>query len=248
MASATTVQEIIDYYTDLLIIQYHNKPKAQETIGLFVQALLANGILFDIRDAYALPTAVGVQLDVIGKYAGVDRFYVQPDLDDYFSITTAEVGDVDALPIFGFSNYTNFGTLVSSGTLTYNSIIDAANKLLDEAYRTIINLKIIQNYSNHSHKSINDEMYRFFGLDVVPESVGNMHMYYFITKNLTSIIKAAVYKQLLPRPMTVGLTTINNVDGLMFGFNTDSQLITGFSTYTDYGTVDRQTLIYSQIG
>ena len=35
----TQMQKFIDYYVNLLIIQYHNKPKAQATIRAFLRPL-----------------------------------------------------------------------------------------------------------------------------------------------------------------------------------------------------------------
>ena len=79
------VQNLIDYYTNLLIIQYNSKEKARATIELFSRVLLADGIFFDVLNAYNLDTAVGHQLDVIGKYVGVDRYYDALDLFDFFA-------------------------------------------------------------------------------------------------------------------------------------------------------------------
>ena len=62
------IQNIINSYISLLIIQYANQPKARALIELFVGSLLADGIMFDVEQGYNLDTAVGVQLDIIGKY------------------------------------------------------------------------------------------------------------------------------------------------------------------------------------
>jgi len=69
-----TDAEILEYYANLLIIQYHDKPKARATIKGSVEPIIMNQIPLAVQDAFDLETAVGVQLDVVGKYAGVTRY------------------------------------------------------------------------------------------------------------------------------------------------------------------------------
>lgn len=69
-----TNQELIDYYKDLLIIQYRNKPKARATIDALVKNVIMNQLGQQLYDAFDVDQAEGVQLDVIGKYVGVSRY------------------------------------------------------------------------------------------------------------------------------------------------------------------------------
>lgn len=69
----STTQEIIDYYANLLILQYIGKPKAYATIQALVTPIAMDRLPFAVQSAFELETAVGAQLDVIGKYAGVSR-------------------------------------------------------------------------------------------------------------------------------------------------------------------------------
>lgn len=68
-----TNQEIIDYYSDLLIMQYKGKPKAQAHIEALADMCIMDNISSQIMNAYEIGSAKGVQLDVLGKYAGVER-------------------------------------------------------------------------------------------------------------------------------------------------------------------------------
>ena len=76
------------YYSNLLIMQYHGKPKAKATIEKTV-ALLPDDIIQDAINGFDIQTAVGKQLDILGEYVGVDRYYLvnnQAELlsdDDY---------------------------------------------------------------------------------------------------------------------------------------------------------------------
>lgn len=68
-----TDQELIDYYADLLILQYRGKPKAYATIQALVKNVIMGQLPLAVQNAYDIETSVGVQLDVLGKYAGVER-------------------------------------------------------------------------------------------------------------------------------------------------------------------------------
>lgn len=92
----STTQELIDYYANLLILQYLGKPKAYATIQNLVTPVIMDQLPSQVENAFNLSgddVAVGVQLDVIGKYAGVVRtgygFLGQPislDDDDFLSL------------------------------------------------------------------------------------------------------------------------------------------------------------------
>jgi hypothetical protein len=68
-----TTQEIVDYYTNLLILQYHDKPKAKATVDAVVNPIIMDQLPIDVQNAYGLETAVGAQLDVIGNIVGITR-------------------------------------------------------------------------------------------------------------------------------------------------------------------------------
>jgi len=77
-----------EYYSNLLIVQYHDKTKAKATIELITNVLLPknsdtdNYLASDIKDAFNLETAVGDQLDILDNYIGVGRGYEGTNLSD----------------------------------------------------------------------------------------------------------------------------------------------------------------------
>lgn len=243
------ISSLVAYYANLLIVQYHNKPKAKATIELLLRELLASGIIFEVRDGYSIDTAVGAQLDIIGKYVGINRFYKDQSLHDFFAFTNySEVVIPD--DEFGFATYATYDTVFYNGTLNYNSILVKDFSLNDDDYRTLIKLKIIQNNSNHSHKSIDDGIYRIFGNTVRPDSQGGMHMFYFVPANLSQLINAAIIKEVLPRPMGVQLVLIQQ-SNTFFGLATYAgitPLVTGFTDYDLYASKLGETLRYDSIG
>ena len=62
-----------DYYADLLILQYRTQPKARATISALTEEVISNGLLLDVINGFNLLTAVGKQLDILGKYIGLSR-------------------------------------------------------------------------------------------------------------------------------------------------------------------------------
>lgn len=68
-----TTGQIVAYYANLLILQYVGKPKAFATIQAFATMAVMDQLPVAVQNAYAIDTAVGVQLDVLGKYVGVTR-------------------------------------------------------------------------------------------------------------------------------------------------------------------------------
>jgi hypothetical protein len=253
MATQAQIDDLVAYYTNLLIIQYHNKPKAQATIDLFVRELVTSDLFHDIENAYDLTTSVGAQLDVLGKYIGVDRYYKQVNLIDFFGLVAYSEIASPPTDRRGFTNYANYDSgAQGNGTLFYNKIISANNKFTDDVYRQLLLLKIYQNYSNHSVKSIEAGVFQFFGTDVRVEPNGNMNMVYFINNSTAPLVLAATYKKLWLRPMAVGLifvtpATTNNI----FGFTDYSGAATpynyGFSTYANYGSLVGSVLNYNEI-
>lgn len=68
-----TTQEIIDYYADLLIIQYDKKTKAYATIQAIISNIIMDQLPTQVMNAFNVDDAVGVQLDTLGEYNGVSR-------------------------------------------------------------------------------------------------------------------------------------------------------------------------------
>jgi hypothetical protein len=191
------------YYSNLLIMQYHNKPKAKATIEATV-GLLPDDLIMEVINGFDIETAVGKQLDILGEYVGVDRYYL---------------------------------------------VDNQAELLDDEDYRILIKLKAISNTSDLSHKSLEESLYNFFGNSVRMDSAGNMEMTYFVPKNKTPIIQAAIQKEVLPRPMGVRCSYIIEYDKRFFGFctyqNQTAVYKTGFRSYNNPDKVG-EVLTYSK--
>lgn len=69
--------DLIKYYTNLLIKQYWDKPKAKATIKALIlnNVLLFENIINNFTGNFNINTAIGKQLDIIGSLIGVSRIY-----------------------------------------------------------------------------------------------------------------------------------------------------------------------------
>lgn len=89
------------YFSDLLILQYRNKPRAKATIETLVELTFSdttgNILPIEVQNAYDIDTAVGHQLDIIGKYLGYNRqlnFHIDDayTFDEYDGSITGSLG------------------------------------------------------------------------------------------------------------------------------------------------------------
>lgn len=71
------MNELLEYYKDLLIIQYRNKPKARLTVETYIREFLSiYNLLQNLNICFTLDHAYGEQLDIVAKYFGAVRNFV----------------------------------------------------------------------------------------------------------------------------------------------------------------------------
>lgn len=177
-----------------------------EASGISVEILITETDLtlpLAIQNAYNLtvqPYAVGVQLDVLGKYAGVTRN----------------------------------GTGFLGQPITLN----------DSDFLKFVQIAITQNSSGSSLYDIVNNLYQFFGNNIIPFDYKNMHMSYLISTSIGSInlLELFVTEGLLPAPMAVAIVVIvlPTIDNL-FGFITYTSPVQPadtrpFNNYQSYQT------------
>ena len=194
-------EKLVEYYVNLLIIQYHNKPKARATVRAYVyQMLQVYSMLKEIEYAYTIEGATGKQLDIVGKYFGVSRNYFNLNFRyQYFSFQYMG-GDDEGL---SFRTIKNQGTgktltLIPEDTFDY--------RLSDEQYRQLIQLRIIALHNAKlSYKYIHDQVYTLLKGKVNVKIDWQDHVmridYYFQDTNLESVFYT--YRDLLPAPAGV---------------------------------------------
>jgi len=201
------VNRLLDYYANLLIIQYNCKPKATQTIKSLLQVLLAENVYNDILNGYDINTAVGKQLDILGQYIGSDRFFAG------FEFTGTFFGFDDAFNQGTTSTITGFDDAFAATPKdgVYLDAFDFAGSdvsLSDTNYRTLLRLKILQNHINHSTGSIEQSLNDTFGNDIFMTDNLDMTMTYFVKDIPRNLANALLDKRALPKPTGVKIDNV----------------------------------------
>lgn len=251
-----TTNEIKEYYKQLLIIQYTDKSRAKATIGTIYDTIIPKNsktgeqLLIDIQNAFGLDNAVGVQLDIVGYYIGINRLYKGQNIDSLNLMGFSDYGGYSTA-IYGFNTYSSFNNDTSNGILTYNELISVTNKLNDNDFRFLLKLKAAQNNCDHSGYAIDEILYTFFKTDLFYIDNKNMTMTYFVSDKYIKLLPVMKQKNLLLRPMGVGIESVIK-SNIYFGFSnysnsTNSSYVTGFSTYSNYDIIEGKELTYKDI-
>lgn len=201
-----SVDPVLLYYSKLLIAQYRNSPKAQQTIQLFADQSFINGFAIEESVCFDLETAVGAQLTILGRIVGVPRNIYVLDNSHLFFNTINYVDTPNPAVTFGMGLYTD-SPYDPNGYLFFSYAFNNATiySLLDFELLLLIKLKIILNNSYSSFAQIKDLIYQYFPgqIDVIDNK--NMTLTYNISSSLSNVGIAAVSLGLLPKPMGVGL-------------------------------------------
>lgn len=200
------LQNIKNWIKNLIIVQYRQSPKNRALIDLLCDVTFANNLILKIRDlCLNVEKSEGAQLDVVGKWVGIDRFYNAIDLwtHPYLALVTYEditAGTFDQYQ-GGFSTYENFETH-EGGFLTYEAWQDVrtkVNAMGDEYFRHLIKLKIIHNSINHTCKNIDDSIWKWSN-GMVYTTWNTMEVTYHYDKTYKNVMMLAMYKGILPYP------------------------------------------------
>jgi hypothetical protein len=148
------------------------------------------------------------------------------------------------------TDYTNYDTDIG-GFVDYEDL-SSSSVLNDENYRVMLKLRIVQNNSDHSHKSIDDSLFSFFGDGIIMSANENMTMVYFVNNANLALTLIAFSKDVLPRPMGVNLNGLIIREEKIFGFTNYNRTlipstITGFTNYTDGFTKQGEVLTYDKV-
>ena len=200
-----------EYFADLLIIQYRNSNKNRQLIKNLVNLIFANNLALQIRDKTVnLDNSIGIQLDIVGKWVGLDRYYNQelwthPYLayPNYETIKDSSYSQYQG----GFSTYQTFSNN-NGGFLTYKVWQDTRtkiNEIGDTYFRELIKLKIIKNSINHTCKNIDNAIWAWSNGNVYT-TWGVMSITYHYTSEYKDIMTLAQFKNVLPKPTGCNLT------------------------------------------
>lgn len=191
-------------YTDLLIWQYRNKPKArahaQIVVDLFTDAAKE---IISIPELMNIDTATGAALDLCGKRVGQSRV-----LNDFYPIDYFGFEEVESAQAF------NVGKWYRNGNAVKNTV-----RLNDEDYRFLIKCRITKNFQMGNIASVNNAL-QFIFSDGVAYDNYDMSLSVIIRSERLSEFKKYVIKNLdiLPRPSGVGMGFYLHAKPKSFGF------------------------------
>jgi len=231
-----TNAELVEYYVNLLIIQYKNKAKAEA----HVQTLMEQEIIFElikaVESAYNIDdslgnTAQGVQLNVIAKYVGAERVITGIDFSRIFFGGVDYNEPTPYVDIVGSIDYSETDP-PDAQILTYETDEQSALSLTDQELLLIIQMKILQNNSNHSVGEIDDLLDQFFGDSVIFTDEKNMTISYIFDTDLQRIVEISVAQMALPKPASVGLNIsfVSDIENIMGSLNYSATEIPTFLT------------------
>lgn len=231
MMITNQMQKFIDYYVNLLIIQYHNKPKAQATIRAFLRPLAEVFQLYkDLENAFNIETAEGVQLDIVAKYFGVKRTYNNIVFDRLYHNYQYIDGYVDGL---SFQTLSNQG---DGGTWTLETANRSYYDLSDKELRLLIKLRIIGlNNELLTYAFFYNQLFDLFGTEIYAETSQNdvmsMIFYFDQTTNIGKLLHN--FPEYFPVPAAVGATN-ENLQNFTKYFTSTLLQINGGLAYNSY--------------
>lgn len=200
--SNPTSEGLVAYYTKLLIAQYHDKPKAIDTVAAISEGIIADAIYTQVRDGFDIETAVGKQLDSLGQLRGVTRYVFGLDLTkDYLQLI-----DYDYLTpgsAFGLASYDDVVQPPVWYTITYDDFI--ANTLLDGQFRRVIQFLAKVHSCDYTYSTLDSICYDAFAANV--NLVNNEDMtitYQHLTSDTDDLFE--ILKQMNLLPVSAGVS------------------------------------------
>lgn len=180
-------------YIALLTSQHRSKPKFSDSLTAAVQPLADTfSVELLMQTLFDLDTAVGTQLDVIGQWVGVSRIVNIPLAAFTFSFDDANLG----FDLGSWNSPTN-----ASGT-----------SLADDAYRTLIRSRVLNNRWNGSVEdayAIWDVLFAGTGYVMYIKDNGNLTITLYLVKTggmvdaVTKALFEGGYLNIKPAGVTV---------------------------------------------
>ena len=209
-----------------MILQYRNKPKARETIKIGADIYLGDGIIFQLQDILDIDTAVGAQLDIIGKILDCPRV-VQGIYNDMIFFQFYDGPDSVGFSTVGNPQGGNFRTIQNYNQSEYS--------LPDDDYRFLLKFKSAVNVMRGSERGIDDALWNVFQGDVLLKNNHNLTITYIVSAERTLAALAAKQLGYYRAPEGVGANYVLRVPSptQIFGFNRKgiiNKTVVGFST------------------
>lgn len=211
-----TTDELIEYYVDLLIIQYSVSPRARATIAAYVSQVIADQIINTVSEGFNFSTVIGlqadtargVQLEAVASYKGAYRLVFGADLTRiYFQMPLYGQSDADTVP--GFALYGQ-----SPITWYFDSYTDANRPiyaLTDDELCRLTQFRAQAQAMLLSVGNIDDLLFAFFGFNAgVFDEMDMSITYVDLISDTDTLFTILAATQSLPRPAGVKLNIIRS--------------------------------------
>jgi RNAse (barnase) inhibitor barstar len=207
-------------YTGLLTSEHVSKPKFAAMVAAVAQCFADQiNVMQSIPAAFDLDTAVGVQLDAVGLWAGITRQLKLP-LNVYFSLDTVNLG---------FDQGSWQGPFDPSSGLV---------SLDDATFRTLIRAKIAANSWDGTVPGAAAAYANLFagsGSNIFIQDNQDMTMTVGVSGAIPSAVLRALisggYLHLKPEGVRVNYYYVSSVNNTpLFGFDVQNQYVSGLDT------------------
>lgn len=197
-----TTEELIEYYSDLLIMQYNNKPRAIATVQAYVGETVASQIIQQVSDGFDLETAIGEQLTMLGTYRNAPRTIFGLSLTkNFFAMPVYD--EIDPESFFGFALY-DTDPDPAWYFILYSDANNPIYNLSDSDLRTLIMYLAQVNSAYYGLGEIDNILFTYFGTYLTLDDNGDMTITYTHDpadpNNLFAIVENL---EALPRPAGV---------------------------------------------
>lgn len=194
-----TTRQVCDLYTGLLAYQYKQGTKNRPALAIYLKQLLGDMLAKAVEDAFSIDTAVGPQLDILGKYIGLPRNIGDPVPRPYYQFS--DYGS----PTFPAPNgFTDYGDpSINSQAIWYEYQFSGTQNtdLSDAAYQFMLKMKIVLNSNDGTLASIMDLLQLFLAGIVALVDNANMTITYTISERTP--VPVSVLQAYLPRTLGV---------------------------------------------
>lgn len=232
-------EAVKNYYADLLILQYHSKPKARETIKTGADIYLGDGLIFQLQDILDIDTAVGAQLDIIGKILDCPRIVqgVYNDLKFFqFHINSDSLG------------FSTVGDPTSATFRTIQNYNKSKYSLPDDDYRFLLKFKAAVNVMRGSEKDMDEILQNIFNGDVLLKNNHDLTITYIVSDRHTLAVLAAKVLGYYRAPEGIGANYVLKVPdpSSIFGFNRKAIINKKVAGFSSKGKVRGATFLTKQ--
>lgn len=204
-------------YTDLITSAHNDKPRFVATVELTTSALAqGQDFLQTLPEVFDIDTAVGVQLDAVGEWAGQTRYLNIPLQNYYFEFDNAEAGWGKGIWRQDFD------------------IEEQVAALDDSTYRKVLMVKIATNHWDGTIPKLYDAIAEVFAGRYAMAVADNQDMslsIYLAGQKLTALDRALLIGGYLTlKPVGVRIAEISAAPdgGKLFGWDTQNDVFSGF--------------------